>query len=455
MDYRRRYLRRLANQSQGNPKEELLNENKTEEKVEEKPGNQNIYLQKLLVKNTNTQSSSTINLSSVNDNLPSFASNIRDILSTEENKQRAIKYVIHKRNEEKYGTTSPFNVEKNEQEESNPALASKYYKNSRNININNTNEKKQTEINNNQTNSDSKYSYPHYYARRFRNYENLPQDNQENKNENNNKTEIINNAFSRKRFQVSSSATNIVNSNDTNNNNGKEGGNNITTSVYLRRNKRNNINSNDNNVTENKEINKEQFDNSQSRYKYYRGYAKRNENEQQNDKNRTQIKEEIKPKENANQTTSIPLNNLNLNLGYKFSFKNENYNLALSKKGSSNESIDKNKLEYNPSTTKNYTYVRSRNRKEDIGEKNVPYSKVLQKDYRKEKVIELKILTENNMNNNSRYRRKYGRFANNNENNTSDNLSFKDEKDIINYINKKYEQDKIIEIFRIKKDEKE
>ena len=90
MDYRRRYLRRLANQSQGNPKEELLNENKTEEKVEEKPGNQNIYLQKLLVKNTNTQSSSTINLSSVNDNLPSFASNIRDILSTEEKMPQAM-----------------------------------------------------------------------------------------------------------------------------------------------------------------------------------------------------------------------------------------------------------------------------------------------------------------------------------------------------------------------------
>ena len=255
MDYRRRYLRRLANQSQRNPKEELLNDNKTEEKViptkvEEKSDNRNAYLQNLLVKNNNTQSSSTINLSSVNDSLPSFKSNIRDILATEENKQRAIKYVIHKRNEEKFRGKSPLTTDNNEQEESNPALAGKYYRNTRNINtnLNNTSEKKQPEVNNNQNqnNSDSKYAYPHYYTRRNRNYGNLPKDSQENQIESNNKDnkyEIINNAFSRKRFQVSASATNIINPN---NNEAKDGGININNSVYIRRDGKNNLKANEN-----------------------------------------------------------------------------------------------------------------------------------------------------------------------------------------------------------------
>ena len=52
------------------------------------------------MKNVTGQNNS-LNLTTVNDNLTSsFTTNIRDILVIEEKKQRAIKYVIQKRNEE-------------------------------------------------------------------------------------------------------------------------------------------------------------------------------------------------------------------------------------------------------------------------------------------------------------------------------------------------------------------
>ena len=60
-----------------------------------------------------------ITLSSVNESLPSFTTNIRDILSKEENKKKAIKYLIQKRNEQKYASTSSLPID-NVQEESNP-----------------------------------------------------------------------------------------------------------------------------------------------------------------------------------------------------------------------------------------------------------------------------------------------------------------------------------------------
>ena len=184
MDYRRRYQRRLQNQSQANQKIESVNENKEDEKLTqdkngEKSNVQNVYLQKLLVKNVAGQNNS-LNLTSVNDNLPSsFTTNIRDILATEENKQRAIKYVIQKRNEEKYGTRGPITTDNN-QEESNPVLSNKYYKYSRNINLKTDNDNKNIDINNNQgnqTNVDSKYSYSNYYTRRNRNYTNQSDNN--------------------------------------------------------------------------------------------------------------------------------------------------------------------------------------------------------------------------------------------------------------------------------------
>ena len=69
----------------------ISDENKELEKItpdknEEKSNIQNIYFQKLLAKNVDGQNNS-LNLTTVNDNLPSsFTTNIRDILATEENK---------------------------------------------------------------------------------------------------------------------------------------------------------------------------------------------------------------------------------------------------------------------------------------------------------------------------------------------------------------------------------
>ena len=129
MEYRRRYYRRFANQNQEEKPQNNLDQNQKEEKIEPpkneaKVNEQNGYLQKLLQKTNNVQNPQTISLNTVQESLPSFKNNIHDILSTDENKQRAIKYVIHKRNEGKKGKLQ-INTE-NEQEESNPVLANRY-----------------------------------------------------------------------------------------------------------------------------------------------------------------------------------------------------------------------------------------------------------------------------------------------------------------------------------------
>ena len=110
MEYRRRYIRRFGNQNQNQETkaEENTAQNQKEEKVEPqksdlKVNTQNVYLQKLLQKSNNAPNSSNIAIKSVQDNLPSFKNNIHDILSTDENKQKAIKYVMAKRNEGKKG----------------------------------------------------------------------------------------------------------------------------------------------------------------------------------------------------------------------------------------------------------------------------------------------------------------------------------------------------------------
>ena len=86
---------------------------------EEKKKNINSYLQRLLQNKNKSPKLNVINLTSYNENLPSFKISIRDILSTEENKQKAINYVIQKRNEEKYGIKNQFqrnNVINNKEE---------------------------------------------------------------------------------------------------------------------------------------------------------------------------------------------------------------------------------------------------------------------------------------------------------------------------------------------------
>ena len=83
MDYRRKYLRTKENTNK------II---QTEKKYfpEEKNKIDNGYFQKVLQNPNNTQQSGAINLTSYNENLPTFRVRIRDILSTEENKQKAI-----------------------------------------------------------------------------------------------------------------------------------------------------------------------------------------------------------------------------------------------------------------------------------------------------------------------------------------------------------------------------
>ena len=258
MDYRRRYLRRLAERNKLKMNEEQANTNKVEEKpitenVDEK-NNNNLYLQKLLVKNSNPLSSS-INLSSVNESLPSFTTNMTDILTKEENKQKAIKYLIQKRSEQKYSSYNSMPID-NEKEESNPVLSNKYSQYSqysRSININSNIENNRYDTNKNDKNP--------------------------------------------KRIELSSS-TNIKGNNDSIQQNI------INSSVYLR-NRLNSRNINDavDNNNNNKEDVKEKDEKGPSvtRFKYHRTY-KRNENEQ-NDKNESKKENIIEDKEKKNSTT--------------------------------------------------------------------------------------------------------------------------------------------------------
>ena len=182
MEYRRRYLRRFGNQNQDDKDKEASQNNKDTNKLEEKVdvpkneqkvNNQNVYLQKLLQKSNNVQNSPSISITTVKDSLPSFRNSIHDILSTDENKQRAIKYVIQKRNDFKKNKFQ-INTE-NEQEESNPVLANRYTKYQNRINSNNSNNielnyNKNVNINSRQSKKenqqDIKPNFSHYYARR-------------------------------------------------------------------------------------------------------------------------------------------------------------------------------------------------------------------------------------------------------------------------------------------------
>ena len=130
MDYRRRYLRRLSNQNQENHKEEKIIVNKIEQhnnpgKIEEKANIQNMYLQRLLVKNNNnTQINSPVNEPIGITSIPSNTNHIKDHLSNEENKKKVTRYVMHKRNDDKIIMRSP-KSKLNSQEECNPSLSNK------------------------------------------------------------------------------------------------------------------------------------------------------------------------------------------------------------------------------------------------------------------------------------------------------------------------------------------
>ena len=86
--------------------------------------NQSVYLNKILLKNLGNQTPET-NFPNFNENIENFQTSIQNIFSNEENRQKAMKYVINMRS--KRGNLSPFEYENNR-----PS------KNS-NININNIN----------------------------------------------------------------------------------------------------------------------------------------------------------------------------------------------------------------------------------------------------------------------------------------------------------------------------
>ena len=137
MDFRKKYNKTKEKESKNSQ-----NDNKRVTK-DNKSKNNNSYLKKLLEKNNNKKvpKTTTINLTSYKDNLPSFRINIRDILSTEENKQKAMNYVIKKRNEEKYGSKNQFqknNVVVYKKEGTINSRYSNYNSNSKILNKNST-----------------------------------------------------------------------------------------------------------------------------------------------------------------------------------------------------------------------------------------------------------------------------------------------------------------------------
>ena len=435
MDYRRRYLRKLANQSQDNKNEEKINVNKIEEKNnqeknEEKQNIQNIYLQKLLVKNSNSPNSSSSKIPTVNTMLSPFSNHLKDIISTEENKQKSVKYLIQKR-EEKYGNRSPMSKQSYQEE------TTSLYKNSKRNSINKFDNQDDND-NNEQENKDNKYTYP-FYVKKNKNFTNFQEDInnfQDNKNDNNNTKEnnYSSNTYFKKRFQVSASATNIASNNDDkDNNNG---------SLYFRKSRQNNLKNNENSENDGKAISKDKINKTQTRYRYFRGGNDKKE------ENEGDEKEENKQKDRVNNT--IPIN---LKIGHNYQIKNEeenNYNIKVNRKRSK-EFLDKTK--YNeitpPPLNKKYTYVRQKYKKGNSSEKNRE-KKERNSENKKENVIDFNILSDNETITNTRFKRKYGRFSHNNE---SDNLSFKNEDEIISYVKKKYNEEKIIELFNIKNNE--
>ena len=92
MDYRNKCLKSVDKNNRYMPAEK-----------EEKQKLDNSYIQKVLKNSNSNKKSKTnvINLSSYNENVPNYKMSIRDILATDDNKQKTLYYVVQKRNEKK------------------------------------------------------------------------------------------------------------------------------------------------------------------------------------------------------------------------------------------------------------------------------------------------------------------------------------------------------------------
>ena len=196
--------------------------------------------------------------------------------------------------------------------------------------------------------------------------------------------------------------------------------------MMFRKNRQNYVKNNENSDNDSKAVSKDKINKTQTRYRYFRGgNNKKNEKEG-----------EAKEDNGQKFSNTIPIN---LKIGYNNHQNNQNkdeennnYDIKVNRKRSSKDFIEKNKFSENttPIINKKYTYVRQRYRKEDSEENN--NNKERNTENTKENVIDFTIVSDSETITNSRYKRKFGRFSSHNSEN--DNLNFKDENEIINYI---------------------
>ena len=383
MDYRRRYLRRLACKKENKQTEE----NTVEEKVEEKQNMQNVYLQRLLAK-TITPSHAALNSSSG-----------KDLFSTEDIRQKKIKN-FQKNNEDRYGLRSPVNNKVDI--DNNKYFTKPRYKNNDDATPNSPNEQDRDEDKNNLYKTNTENRLPHNYTRRVKNYTNIPEKKrnkkeeieiENNQNIQNEKKEVIT-PFIRKRFQVSASSSNITNNfnmksniiNDDNKEKEK-----ILNNAYKRRITHHN--------SPNKSNEKEETDNKVQKNKYLKGYSK-NENEQNKDNDRKE----------------------DTIVSGKGDEKNEFNTIKESIKVNRNN-------DFNDYSSKRYTYARQRYKFGENNDKNLYKKNEKKKENEKENVIEIEIIPSDDFNNGGK--KKNERF-------NKDHLAFEDEKELINYMKKNY-----------------
>lgn len=481
MDFRKKYNKTKEKENKTNQ-----NDNKKVEK-DDKAKNNNSYLKKLLEKNNNEKvpKTTTINLTSYKDNLPSFRINIRDILSTEENKQKAMDYVLKKRKEEKYGSKNQFqknNVVVYKKEEKLNSRYSNYNTNSKILNKNNTlyNSsstskflvKSNTEFSGTKTNfkshkqnesnessiTDKHPTFTYYYPRKNKPHissiftiSNINNDFYKRNTEggNNNKTHnCINNKSSNKDIAL---RKNVIKSNYN------------TNSISPYNNRTNKIKVNDN---------MKRFDNTykkakryqviknndkspyldisgnihdKSKFKPMRTYFRQPDNKNNN----LLLKNENNNKNNNKKSYDILPVNIKKNVGVYYSkYSKKNEQKIKVKEVNNNKSKPKNILNnyknINFRITKNHFQLNNNYNKDKI---RVRYGTKVRKNINlKEKTIEINISgTHININNEITNLKLINKL----QHSTNNSLLFQDINDLASYINKKYNQEKKIELFKI------
>ena len=416
MDNRRKYLLELTNKSHN---EEESNINKTQDeidpaKTEKRINTKHLYLERLLSNNSSSPTNS-MKFSPVTESLPSFTNSLREILSSSYNKQKAIKYLIKKRNQEKRGLRSP--MTDIEQEESNPVLSNKKYMH--------------TDFNNgNKTICVSKNAYLNHIVKKNKTINNL-KDNKTKSNDKFDKTRI----FIKKKFCLCPKDYNI-----NSNKEGKED-NIFYNTFYVKKNWHTNKKKDDKKDNTDNDIKsvKESNDKIQTAYKFYHGnYQNSDKKEMSNKSNEEDFHSSDKF------STPIPINN---KTEYNFLYgKSEDYSDFDA--GLTVKKNNKNKMKnISNLISKNYTYIRQRYKRNKNSKSSIKNENV------KENIIEIRIPGNGENNTNYKFRKSYGGFSGDKNYFANEYLSFKDEKELFNYINKRYNKSKLIELFNINEDE--